>query len=324
MNYRKSVQAIVWSCALVIMVTGAFAADLTGKVLDDPVTFSGVSETSMTVSFVGRGDTSKPDLMAGAVVADPGQYDANYLAAGIQAIRFKVASDGLVPQSIKVFILGTEENGGRVWNNANVDVVAGGEAVNTIGLGAADGWTWGGSFDQAAFNEDLQNVELIGIKIYKYLLPAQSYTISDFVLLDGAGDAVVAPMSLSIVEKDLFDRFGRTKDFTTAQQAQDSDNDGLSDLKEIVAGTDADSGDSIFAFQTVATEDGGIRIAWEGGMGRSYTVKRAAGVLDAFGALGTVVADESNTKDVGGKTLVTYDDPGAASLDSAVYKVVVE
>lgn len=308
MNYSvrmmMKVMVLVVGAALTLASPASGADTLKGVGTVEPgeVTYESAGETELTIKFPNQ---SGPSANLQGVIAAVAGVDvpADYDAAGIQGVTFTATSHGdYTPQRYITLVIATPA--GELAINT-VEFVANDSVANDISLAPLAG--------------QLSQVQSIGVRITQNGRLAQSYTISDFQLTDANGDAVTPPMNLNGFKQDLFARFGRTGDFTQAMRDADTDKDGISDYDEILAGTDMYSENSLFSVEVVAAKAGATELRWEGKADREYVLMRANGIGADFEPV-QIVADETNTSDIGGKSYVSFTDD--SGFDNAIYKVI--
>ena len=270
----------------------------------------------VTVSFQEQAASGSPPqfrsvlLMANASVLE-GAFVGNYIEEGIKAIYFKLANSQ-PPCWIELVLQGAES--GRMWRNTTVLTAGSNEWVeNTISFDRSAGWTrdGGGNLD-LMWTQDLQNVAMIGVRITQSSFEAQTCSIDQFMLKDKTG-FVTAAAQLTDLQKALFERFGvyDLESLTEEQKMIDSDNDGMTDVKELIAGTNPDVASSVFMAEIVQNIEGeGIVISWPCVKGAKYSVLRSTNLVAGMQNLVVgLVASETGT--------MTYRDTTATN--SAVY-----
>jgi hypothetical protein len=139
----------------------------------------------------------------------------------------------------------------------------------------------GGSWSQA-----IQSVSYVGVLVERSGFANQIVTVDSFIL---AGTGFITPPAHLLSFGDALEaRFGvrNFKDLTASQKAQDLDGDGMKDVDEILAGTNPDNRNSVFAATVVSTTSSGVTIKWPSVSGGVYTVSRSRDLVGGvFGAL---------------------------------------
>ena len=287
------------------------------------VTFTSGEGGAITVTFAAQSVKSPPSFSCGSTVADVGvsggAFVGDYIAAGVKSLTFKVTGDGHLPGSINVIL---KNKDGRAWCNPNVQVSAeaGVATVNTISFDRSAGWDRNErpSVDKdAMWAADLRNVAVIGIRLSQGGAEAQSYTISDFMLVDQDG-GTSGPGTLTPLEQALLDAFGVTDiaALSDAQKLRDLDGDGMPDLVELRSEHETGFADSIFAAEIVEIESDGITIKWPCVAGEIYTVLRSTSLFTVFTPLAGALQLEATETGY-----MTHKDTSATGSGPYFYKV---
>ena len=248
------------------------------------VTYSAVGENGIKVSF-GSGT-----VFGGAVSATidvdadvpNSPFFGNYLARGINAVRFGVTGTGHAPKYAFVYLVGN----GKAWRaDFDVSTKAGARTEIVLPL-TCDAWStsWPG-VKETMLADTLKNVTAVQI----YLAPkavsaaytAQSYTFDSLVLVNDDGISTL-PASLTEAQKAMIARFGYGNDtadkLSDELKAIDEDGDGMVDYVEILSENDEAFANSIFTVEDIEVSDDGVAITWACVNGETYTVVRAASI----------------------------------------------
>lgn len=270
------------ACALAVMdntLPSTWVGDASESTRPSAVSF--LVETNGTVTVAFAAQSSPPSFMVANVVVDQGRSDSafwgNYTAAGMTGVAFNVASDGTVPKFAMVFI--GNSGTGRIWYNQNVAVssMPGVELYNRISLDRAAGWATDAEGDpDQMWSEDLQNVDMIGVRFIQNGMPAQAFTVSEFHLLDADGYATDSAF-LTPLQQALYARFGVTavEQLTPGQKLEDTNADGMTDLEAILLEYDLVYANSVFIAQIEGIDQNGIRLKWPAVRGSRYSVYRS-------------------------------------------------
>jgi hypothetical protein len=103
--------------------------------------------------------------------------------------------------------------------------------------------------------------------------------------------------------------------FDVADATGGTDGDGLSNLAEMLAGTNPTNSASFFGITAIAQESNDVRITWMTGPDRTNALERTAGAAGSFSNDFAAIFTVTNT--VG--TTTNYLDLGAATNPPALY-----
>ena len=288
------------------------------------VTFTSGPNGSITVLFGEQSTREPPGLSCGVTAADVGVSDGafvgDYIKAGVRVLTFKITGDGHLPGSAMVVL---KNKDGRAWCNRSVQVVAeaGVATINNISFERSAGWDRNErpNVDKdAMWLADLRNVGTIGITLSQGGTEAQSYTISDFMLVDLYG-GTSRPGVLSPLEQALLDAFG-VKDIallTGAQLARDVDGDGMPDIIEIRSEHETGFANTIFVAEILAVDEEGVTIRWPCVKDAEYTVFRAKSLFSQFSTVGGAVRLKATETGY-----MTYKDTTAAGAGPYFYRIL--
>jgi hypothetical protein len=149
-----------------------------------------------------------------------------------------------------------------------------------------DGWDSGVPVTAEMWSNDIRHVTFAGVRLIPIGTAAQKFDICSFILV--GSDFASAPALLVSLGDAYRARFG-IRDFaslTAAQRVVDADGDGITDVGEILTGTNPDDPNSVFAAQVVAVTAEGVTIKWPSVEGAVYTVARTPDLVGgSFSAL---------------------------------------
>ncbi|NQU41411.1 MAG: hypothetical protein HQ523_15800 [Lentisphaerae bacterium] len=321
------VSALSAGLACAAVTPGQIATPLVRQnALNDAVVTAGPNgETIVTFGARPTGtyqEITRVDAVANLGVAS-GAFVGNYPAAGIVSVKFKVATDGHVPADFSVVLA----HGSEAWQSRTVQLSSTpGEWVqNTVGFDRADDqWQYAvgrGVNPDVAWQVALNDVNALGLRIQsEYNNDAQTVMIKDFVLVDS--DGTEHPGNLTPLGNALWARFrvGKIAD-VGAQGALDSDNDGVSDLNEVLAGTDENDGQDKFIAEVLEVTDSGVTIRWASAVEwATYNVYRSTSLADGFALVGEGLT-LANVTVVDGQS-VWLDESASSAGAPYFYKVV--
>lgn len=238
---------------------------------------------SVTIKFPARSPMALP--AAALVTAGSKDAGANPFVGDFSDVKtavFTIVSDGSVPDAATGLWLYHAESGWWYNRNVSVPAEAGVAVVNTVSLrSVTDGW---GTEEKAEkFAKALQNVEMIGVRLRQGGFDEEVYAVKDFKLT-GDEERMTQVAELTRVESGLWEAFHalETEALDEEKKAVDTDGDGMTDVKEILAGTDRKSADSVFAAQMAAAASDGVAILWPCVEDGRYQVLRTADLSKPF------------------------------------------
>lgn len=275
-------------------------------------------DNGIRVSFPVR--PTPPMASEAAVVADTNgdgvAFTGDYVASGIQSVKLTLTGDGTLPQFAQVSFMAAS---GRIWNNPEVGCydTAGMPATTTLDFDLSAGWFTPVSGDvEAMWAEDIRAVTTIGVSIGQYGFAAQSYDITDFMLLGSDGEDLSGPAKLSPLEEDLQKAFGVT-DISEVSEADKA----TEKYSKVLAGTDWEDPNDRFDVKVVTVEDGAVTVQWRCAPGRLYTLYRADDLITGFVPL--VYDLEPSAADIEARYM-TYRDDTASGSGPYFYRVKLQ
>jgi len=251
--------------------------------------------TAIVVVFPAGPQPPEPTpTRAASIVPEFGKADSpfvgDYLGAQSRAICFDVQSmNGIAPAVKYLLLRGTS---GREWYNQSVEIVGDSTVIslNTVSLDHT-GWTPTKSVANRgeAWIEDLNNVAELSLCIWpggQEGAKPQDFRVANMRLL--GDDGVVGPAAqLTAYQTDaLLNRFGvlAFENVEDGNKIPDFDKDGLSDYKEIIAGTAWDDAQDVFASRIKITP-AGVVLTWRCVENGVYNILRSEGPGSALAAL---------------------------------------
>lgn len=251
------------------------------------VTVSNGASGLVSVSFKEQNPNSPSAATGVEVVAggDPAgsPFAGNYFAAGVSHIAFEIRAN--VVTNAKVFAVLNGGSSGLTWTKPlTPPSTVGVWVTNIVSVGSMDGWKYASAPDAVQlWSNDIRNVQFVGVKLIPAGIGAQTFEIRSFILV--GPDFASAPALLVLIGDALKERFGvRSISLLTAEQkAQDLDKDGVTDLDEILTGTNPDNPNSVFAAEIVGVSAQGVKIRWPCVEGNVYTVSRTSDLVAKTG-----------------------------------------
>ncbi len=329
----RSGNKLLASVALMVATTVAWAVDTPSAdgyaVSGSPsgVTVSSAG-TAVTISFEAQAMPAsyalRGDLLVGG--ANPTSvFNGDLAGSGYSGIRFKITGSGARPAEANVRMRIIDQDDPlkyHDWYYAGVVVSSkpGEWTITDIPLGRSAGWTTARAYKltlaklDTLWTNDLSKVSAMYVRIQAGGSAAQSYSISDFRLM-GAG-AISEAANLTPLQHyfGVDSLEGIESAELAALMARDTDGDGMSDYREILAGFDPHSAASVFAANmTVAA--GRNTISWQGVLGKTYAIWRSNDLQAGFLPL----IDRIPCTATG---LMTRDDNNPATDKPNFYKVV--
>ena len=248
------------------------------------------SPARVIVSFPQQDPDSPPSaglvylVTGGDPQASP--FAGDYVDAHIKNIAFKIGTSA-VGNPVRVVLKSTAFS--TEWKHGvSVPQTADGWVTNAIPLEWDGLWYRKnpGDGNAADWASALRSVNYVGIAVDRTGQASQTITVDSFIL---AGVGFVTPPAMLLAFGDALEaRFGvrNYSDLTAAQKALDTDKDGMTDVDEILAGTNPDNKNSVFAANVVKTTAEGVTIRWSCVNGGVYTLSRTSDLVgSAFAAL---------------------------------------
>lgn len=335
MGWGLTVFVLAWLSASLAAVAadtnaipGVWLADTSESDNGSLVSFPLSDPGRITIAFAAQ--SGLPSYVAAAVIADAGIADSpfsgDYTAAGAMGVSFRIMGDGHVPRSAAVMLTGQQS--GRRWYNSNVAVssVAGEWTTNSLQFDLAAGWVLfpevGGDV-AAMWQQDLQDVGMIGVSLVQNGVGAQSYTLDEFRLV-GEDGFITPPAGLSPLEQALADVFGgktSVDQLTDEERQRDSNANGMTDVYEILSENDPAFANSIFVAEIAAPsgEMPGVTVKWASVKFAKYTVYRSEDLLSVFHTLADPGSRDIDAFETG---YMTYQDTSATGEGPYFYKIL--
>lgn len=258
----------------------------TGAAQYGSVTVSNAGSGMVVVSF-GAQDTSMPPAATAVDVVTGGDPSAspfagNYVTSGVSNLVFKFKAQTSTNASVSVVLYGGWS--GVTWTKQLPPPVGVG-VLSTCSVSVASMDGWGNGISSPAVNHamvwsnDIRNVKYVGVRLLPRSPDAMSFLVDSFILVGSSFAS--APGLLVSLGDTLQARFGvrSYSELTAAQKALDSDGDGMTDVNEILTGTNPDDRGSVFAAEVVASKASGITIRWPCMEGCVYTISRASDLV---------------------------------------------
>lgn len=239
--------------------------------------FSDVNASAITVTLQARSPFDPMNAYAVVLASNsgtPAMFSGNL--TGINGARFKVVTDQSAPERVALWLRGSS---GRIWTcEAQFTTVTNTCTVNFVPFDRTKA-TWTAPLGMPAaqvgpaWAADLASVDQLGVYVKQSSLDAQTLAIGDFQL-EGQ-DYTTEFAQLSRLERILWSDY-RVIDTSAVHgdigKNTDSDDDGLTDLEERIAGTDPGLARSVFEIRIVAQSDEEALLQWPCVEGATYTI----------------------------------------------------
>lgn len=263
------------------------------------------------------GSSSSPDVFMG-----------DYITSGVKSVKYRIRSDLACTKPAGVMLTLRARTSGRIWRNTNVNIstIVGQWVTNAVNFTMEGGWTRDGTGDKAAmWAEDIRDVEYIGIRIDQNGKEAKTYVVGDFALLDidGSviGEADLVPEYVLNYFKGLYG-VSDSSQITDEMKNTDSDEDGMSDWLELLAGTNPQDANSVFAAELEDDPDvEGVTVSWPCITSGVYTLMRTENLMDGFAPLISGLIPTPEQAQAG---VMSYTDSSATGNGPYFYKVFKE
>ncbi|MFT5473374.1 MAG: hypothetical protein ACI9OU_000210 [Candidatus Promineifilaceae bacterium] len=265
---------------------------------------------TMTVGFTGLTDLPGAGLVGATVLAGSSSatFAGDYNVINAQSISFNLNADVSLSEFSRVII---KIGNGEIWEHNGLI-----NGENSVGLSSGDGWTSTYLSPLSDFSAHLGDVIAIGL----ILQPDMSTGLDQTVVISNFRLTADAPVGSTALETALMARFGvmTAGDVTGTNLVADIDDDGLSDLNEILAELDPEFIKDNLIVELFGYDTGGADLRWVHIKGKFYTILRSDSVDGVYSVVDIVEAPDT------GKNLWTYTDDDLISSPSSkpvFYKV---
>ncbi len=248
--------------------------------------------------------------------ATMGRFTGQYLQPGSripQFMWFNLRCIERNPSYASIRLSGGSPQNTTIFYPFTAQIISAAGGWNTIEIPLNDpsGWVGGTAQD---FTNIIQSVSSVQLYMTRAGTEEQSYELDDFsvawlmdddLTIDSDGDTI----------PDYYES-AHSASSTALDPTEDEDVDGVSNLNEYIAGTDAKDAGSLF--KITSFEHNGIEgiIRFRSFFGRQYTIERKNSLLDAQWTL----LDALSVGDGGDLTIIDTNTPAAA----AVYRLRVD
>ncbi len=193
------------------------------------------------------------NILKADLSASGGSFTGSYWWAAITNVSFKLYCDRHIPADLRLYLCNAASTN---WWYCPLSVPGTGQWIEcSVPVDYARGWRLLDG-TSAAFKNDLQGIDWIGIEIQRHQSTEQQvYRIDDFVV-EGAS------------------------------KLKDADNDGANDWHEFIAGTGIDDAGSLFRLEIALTNTGKAKpdaeLKWTSASDRLYTILRSTNLVEGF------------------------------------------
>lgn len=291
--------AVVGGAALVYLAAAATpdaveswdSGSVEGWVGTDPLNAYDVSLSNpgdrLEVSFAKKTrPVPEVRIIRATAAASAGDFSGDYWwGAAITNISFSLYCETHVPAVLQVYVANT--NTDNWWFYPLETPVAGGWTQYQVPLDYAAGWQLGVGGDAGQFKDDLANVAWIGVELQRNVSTSkQVYAVDNFAV-------------------------------NGASKLADSDEDGMDDWAEFIAGTNPNDADSLFLADVLSTNTpDGFVLQWKSAGNRVYGVHSTTNLLLDFEKVATGIPATP--------PLNTWVDEAATGQVPYFYKIEVE
>ncbi len=270
------------------------------------------------------GNPKRRELTTITVGIDTGAFTGNYDAAGIKSLSFKLASNENVPFELCAVL----KSGSYTWvYNAVTTALYDAFGANSIPLSPdalPAGWDVAaprGTDKNALWQQCLTDVDSVGIRASVVGPEEHLVYIRDFVLVDNDGTTYEG--ELTLLAQRLRNAFGVERMADVTNGSDDQDGDGLSDLQEVVIGSDREDAASGLAAVIVERTAVSVTIKWQAGPEDvSYRVERTDSLGAPFVMVGNGLANGVDGATLVDGELIWTDTQDVSPEASYFYRVI--
>ncbi len=227
------------------------------------------------------------DLVYADTSSSGGKFTGNYKDADVAAVCFKFYCKNTLPAQARLYLYNTES--GNMWYYPMQNLKTGQWIECFIPMDYGEGWHLSMDPTNEKFKQDQTAVSLIGIRLQRNGWEEEVYAIDDFMLvtsdqLQYTSDGIPCWW----LEKYFSDATIDEIPPDTAPGSYDSDNDGMSNYAEYLAGTDPNSATSLLQVEMDKNkkdkniDEAGATLRWKSSANRMYEVWRTDNLMDEF------------------------------------------
>ena len=202
----------------------------------------------------------------------------------ITNLTFSLAAENIAPSRLRLYLHSRHSN--QTWIRALDKPLVGGWNSYSVAADFAAGWSIGPLSTRAKFQNDVLDVEWVGVYFARHgATIAQTFGVDNFRLQGYILTDIVDPPG-DANTNGIPDAWETRHDLLGVDPHGDADEDGMSNYAEWRAGTNPTNELSRFFINAQSRHqqpvDRGVAVQWDSVRYRSYTVWKSTNLLDGF------------------------------------------